>query len=164
MNERDTFTSIFTSSGKYSAWLRVKPKKTYQVACCCCGVVHDLQFSGNDMMYRVRRNDRATAVRQKAAQALDAANAKFAELEELMVERDKQSFLDAARTLDLERQLDAANAEITKRGVEIKRLRDMMSEDGFHNPELAKLAGKPMDILEAINLPNQKFDPKGGKS
>ncbi len=50
----------------WTKWIR--PLAGYRVACCSCGVVHDLEFrldENNSFNFRARQNPRATAQKQR---------------------------------------------------------------------------------------------------
>jgi hypothetical protein len=55
----------------WSEWIR-PVRKGYRMACCDCGLVHELDFRairwgrGRKVVFRARRNNRATAARRRA--------------------------------------------------------------------------------------------------
>lgn len=54
----------------WSAWIR-PIRRGYRMACCDCGLVHEIDFaiirygSGRKVIFRARRNQRATAGRRR---------------------------------------------------------------------------------------------------
>ena len=85
------FKKIVETITGWSDWISPTPRRPYQMACCDCGLVHDLQFkavkvtqekrggywSGEDMdipyrvLLRARRNERSTQ-RLRERDKLDA--------------------------------------------------------------------------------------------
>jgi hypothetical protein len=57
----------------WSEW--IQPLPGYRLACCDCGLVHDMEFraNGDAVEFRVRRNERATAARRRHAKRREAA-------------------------------------------------------------------------------------------
>lgn len=46
---------------------------------------------------------------------------------------------------------------------EIERLRNILNEDGLHDPELAKVGGKRVNALKASTFGERTFQPPGTK-
>lgn len=58
----------FAEKGRWSRWVQPK-RKSYKLACCDCGLVHDMEFrlmpslnGGKHIHFRVARNNRSTAL------------------------------------------------------------------------------------------------------
>lgn len=66
------YPQVFADKGKYSKWITPKVRG-YRMACCDCGLVHELEFMAIDrknrrlscnkvqIKFRIKRNNRATA-------------------------------------------------------------------------------------------------------
>ena len=57
--------------------------------------------------------------------------------------------------------LAAKEAENEALKAEIARLRSIINSDVTHDPELAKIAGKPINVFDAAASPTRKFNPGG---
>ncbi len=60
------FTQHYAGKNGWSEWIRPR-RRGYKMACCDCGLVHDLDFRirkewrGNVVEFKARRNKRSTA-------------------------------------------------------------------------------------------------------
>lgn len=57
----------------WTDWIR--PKHSYRLGCCDCGLVHELEFRvavDGRVEYRARRNNRATAAKRRSRAAIAA--------------------------------------------------------------------------------------------
>lgn len=60
------------TNGRWTEWIQ-PIRKGYKIACCDCGLVHDMDFrivpwrSGHKIQFRVARNNRSTAMMRRHA-------------------------------------------------------------------------------------------------
>jgi len=65
---KTSYPTVTINEDGWSEWLR--PNPTINIACCSCSLVHQFEFTlsqpGNIIMFRVKRDNRATsALRRK---------------------------------------------------------------------------------------------------
>ena len=66
------FKVMIEGRGGWCEWIFPRVKKNYLMKCCDCGLVHEIQFrivrrarGRLDVVFRARRNKRATAARRR---------------------------------------------------------------------------------------------------
>jgi hypothetical protein len=61
-----------TEPDGWTDWIR--PAPDYRLACCDCGLVHDMEFrasEGDRVEFRARRNNRATAAKRRTRESVN---------------------------------------------------------------------------------------------